>query len=209
MSEPLVIDNVIDGKAPCPDCGEYYTVNANGTLRKHNCPGVITVSSSGSDEKPKTRAKRGSAKKQAPDKVKTLGSALIASGAELAARQVFSRAVPCRPDQIPDAVIDVDNPKEMVGPIIDFLWPQLPPGAQKMITNFAEQEDLIYCCIAWWSWFQGLRKWTELAAKEVAAANKPTVGEVNNVPAQTLTSVSTLGGFEPFSPVSEPYSDAI
>ena len=221
MSEPLILPDMIDGKAPCPDCGVYYKLNTDGTMRKHNCPGVITVESSVTATKgtPAKRTPRGS-KKPAPEKVKQLGSGLIASGVEVGARQVFSRAVPCKPNQIPDEVVGIPDAMKMIGPLIDAVWPTMPAGAQKMAIAVADQEDLIICLLEWWEWFKTLRQWTEDAAKVVAQANdfvaqtQPTLvtnGVGPNEP-QTAPSASPVGPFagaEPFSPAADPFSEAI
>lgn len=221
MSEPLVIPtaDVIDGKSPCPDCGVYYQVTNAGTLRKHNCPGVLVVEGNKGTAAKAPARKRGG-RKPAPDRVRKVFAPIIASGVETGARQVFSRAVPCKPEQIPDEVVELDA-MEMVAPLLDLLWPAMPSGAQKIAVNIAEQEDLIVCALAWWDWFKTLRTWTEqmsqiLAAQALAAQQPayamPTVMESASEPTSQASSSPSYGAFagaEPFQPVSDGLSEAV
>lgn len=220
MSEPLVLPAMTEvdvDRAECPDCGGDFKVNADGSIRSHKCNGVRTINATATGDKPKTtRAKRGS-KGKAPSKVKTVGSAVIAAGVEAAARQVIARAVPCPPSAIPEEVVGVPDAMQMVGPLIDALWPQIPAGGQKLIANLADQEELILCVLEWVSWFKTLREWAEGAARIVAeaerqktaatAATAPTVPTrpygVPNEPTQSASQdIDPVFG-QPFQPVAD------
>lgn len=176
-------------KAPCPDCGRPFNVNQDGTIRRHNCPGHIVIEAERVPGQRRTRKVGG--RKPAPAKVRRLGSAFIASGVEWGAQQTFSRAIPCAPADVP---ADVPDAEKMIGPFIDLLWPQIPVGAQKVIVNLAEQEDLIVAALAWLEWYRTLAAWARTesdrrASPRVAQPVQPNLSVVPN--AQVVPIIQT------------------
>lgn len=213
--------DLIDGKAPCPDCGNYYAVLKNGSIRNHACigkvgaDGVITVAA----KKP-TRAQTAAAKNAAPTTVRSLGSALIAGGVEWGSVQYMRRAIPCTPEQIPDGIKDVPDADKMVGPFINILWPAIPKGAQNVISKIAEHEDIIAALMLWSDYFGHINGFTKTNHKlvmdqqrSIRAQAQPNVnaGVNSNVATETPTPNGRSRGAElptgewqpePFQPAS-------
>lgn len=181
----------IDGKLPCPDCGTYYAVTAAGNLRKHKCPGAIIV------EPPrKSRKLTATRAKQAPEKVRKLGVALIATGVESATAVVVAQAIPCKTWQIPEKVKELPDAEAMIAPLINAAWPTLPAGAQKVLANIAEQEDLIAAAFLWGEWFMTLKKWSADARAELRQ-NQPTQAAAPTREAYHGQQVHVANGQEP------------
>lgn len=199
MSEPLIIGSeveLIDGKAPCPDCGKYYKVSADGSLRAHKCSGVHEVSASTGEARGRSRATTGrKSRKQAPDKVVKLGSDVIATGAEWLAANMIARAVDCKAKEVP---ADIEDSEKMVGPFINAIWPKVPAGGQKLIAEIADQEDLIYACMDWYFWFQGLQQWADnyLAAKH-EESKQSTQPMMQAVPSEGVPNVNAQPASSP------------
>lgn len=218
---------ILDGKAECQLCSKWFKVNADGTIRSHNCSGITEVSlgestspqtlpSDGAATARKSRQPRGSkAPKQAPANVRKLGSALIATGAETASRAVIARAVPMDFGAIPPAVTDIPDADKMVGPFIDLLWPSLPAPVRKLALQLADHEDIIVALEMWWDYISEIRKFTaEMHAVEVARKKQGNLSPVSNVspieravgyvaPQAPTEGFGIPAGLTPFEPVAD------
>jgi hypothetical protein len=174
LPELTVVDTVViddDGKIDCDACGGRFTKNRDGSIRRHKCAdGITTVSNVKG-----TRVSRKGGKKHAPDAVRKLGVAVIASGVEWSADAVISRAVPCEPADVPSELPDADA---MVGPIVDALWPQIPPAAQSALIRIADQSDLIACVFMWMEYGRTLKVWTETARNARIEQEKANNGSI-------------------------------
>lgn len=155
-----------DGKRECPDCGGRFTVSKNGTLRAHKHDGVTTI-----PRTPKSpRGKRAGRKPTVvPNSVDKVGTAAVAAGTEWLARQYVARVVPCKPGQVPREVTDIPDAATMVGPIVKFLYPQLPAKAQSLVKAVCDNEDLILAALAWADWGAKVQAFAREAHKQVAA----------------------------------------
>lgn len=139
-----------DGKAACPECGGRFTVTKAGAIRQHKCGGVQRVKNT-SGSKPRRSKRSGT-----PETVKDLSVALIASGVEYMAAQAIGRSIPCDPALVP---ADLPNADSMIVPFIELAWPQIPKKAQRVITRFADESDLIAAALGWFEWQRTLSKW--------------------------------------------------
>lgn len=163
MSQPLQVDTD-SGKGECPSCGKWFKINADGTLRAHTCVGLNDFTTNGPDDltivapDTPTTSKRGASKrprassKTAPDNVKRLGRAGLASGTELLAKQYILRSTGVDPARVDwERVTDISksDAEVMYNPFIDLLWPQIPARGQKAIRAIADREDIIEALFAW------------------------------------------------------------
>lgn len=188
----------------CPDCGRDFKVNADGTLRAHNCGGVRNIK--------RTKPGRGKTKRtvEVPKSVQRVGTAAVATGVEWTARQVVASYIPCRPSQIPDEVVALPDADGMVGPLVKFTWPQLPAKAQSVVASICDHEDMIVAMLAWWDWFNKLQKFAANAHEVVAEQRKmmERTGTDGGIQGQTQEPTGgrvIRGGFgtaEPFVPVT-------
>lgn len=145
-----------DGKIECVDCGRYFTQKADGTVRSHKCePGVETATAV-ARVKPRAVKRRG--KKAAPVEVRRWGVALGATAAESVSANIVARTIPCKSSDVPSQLPD---PDAMIGPFLDYVWPQLPAKAQNVIGAVVEQEDLITAAFLWYEWWKKLDTWAE------------------------------------------------
>lgn len=150
---------VAEGYDVCLACGKTLKVTASGALRKHRCMSGETSESVTTVTESKTaRPARRRSRTVAPDKVRRLAVAVIGEGVEWTTDQVLSRATDLPTSQIPSDLPDADA---MIGPFVNLLWPQIPKGAQKALTELADHEDLIGACFAWFEWGQQLKAFTE------------------------------------------------
>jgi hypothetical protein len=183
-----------DNKVTCPDCNGRYTLTKAGVIRSHNCNGVKTVTRSAG----KNAGKR--SKKAPPANVTKIGTAALASGIEFGVSRLVANAVPCSPSQVPAELPDADV---MVGPLIKFLWPNIPARAQSVISAVCDQEDLILCALAWIDYGNKLTAWTK-TAHELAQAQNAQNGNTNGIQGQAYESSNGNGygpRLVPFQPV--------
>lgn len=184
-----------DGKAPCPGCGKYLTVNADGSLnRRHKCTGITEVANSTGKRAPAKRSR-----KQAPATVRKLGVNATASLIEFSTSVSVARYVPCETEQVP---AELPDPDVMIGPFIDLLWPSIPDGAQKFIKAIADQEDLIVAFFAWTEYIGTLRKFAIEARKLVLEEHRRQQGVVNSVPFSAQDDGGAASPFVPFQPIA-------
>lgn len=188
-----------EGRAVCPDCGRDFKVNADGSLRAHNC----------GDKKIRGTSKSKTAKrtKSVPESVQRVGTAAIASGVEFVAALTVASYIPCPREQVPSEVVTLPDSDAMVGPLVRAMWPQLPAKAQRLVASVCDHEDAILALLAWWEWFSKLQKFAQQAHKIVTEANAAQeVGKVSDgVQGQTRESNvvnGSFGGVQPFQPVT-------
>ena len=183
IDEVTVVD---DGKL---DCGRFMP-RKDGTIRAHKCietatgEEVTTVA-----QTPHTRVTRkGKGKKHAPENVRRFGVAILASGVEWGATQTVSRAVPMPVSDVPEEVIGLPDADAMIGPILDGLWPQLPPGVQKAIGALADQEELIAALFGWIAYTKAVRSYieSEQDRREDKTSGTPTVPIYGAAPRATV-----------------------
>ena len=187
-----------DGKAACPECGGRFTVTKAGAIRQHKCDGVQRVKNS--TGKPR-RAKRAGT----PDTVKDLSVALIASGVEYMAAQAIGRSIPCDPALVP---VDLPNADSMIVPFIELAWPQIPKKAQRVITRFANESDLIAAALGWFEWQRTLSKWAAEQRALTAPAIPVEAGPLASVHFHAFTPDERLTPDEPVSGAVAGYADA-
>lgn len=188
-------DTINDNKVTCPECTGRYTLTKAGVIRSHNCNGVKTVSRTAS----KGTGKRGK-KASLPGNVKRVGTAAIASGIEYGVSHLVARTVPCEPGQVPAELPDADV---MLGPILAFMWPQIPAKAQSVVSAICDQEDLILCALAWAEYGSKLSAWTK-AAHLLATEQNTDRGNDNGIQGPAHESGTGTGrgiGLVPFQPV--------
>lgn len=194
---PDTTTDTVDGKRECGECGKRFTVTKSGEIRQHNCNGVRTV----------TRTKKSGKKvKSVPDVVMRVGTAALASGIEFGTRRTVANYVPCPPSVVPADLPDADA---MLGPIIRFLWPNIPAKAQTIISGVCDHEDLLMCALAWSEYIGTMRKFAEAAHTAVQQQNAgnvsqlPVGGNANGIPRETNgSSIGTNIGAEPFKPAN-------
>lgn len=187
---PEILVERADGKAECPDCKGYFTITKAGTLRSHKCDGErATTVSRVKGTAPKRKGRK------APTNVRKFGVAIGATAAETASAYVIGRTIPCDPSLVPT---NLPDPEAMVGPLIDYLWPQLPAKAQNVVTAIVDQEDLITAAFLWWEWWRNLNAW----AKKERDIRRPETEGTHNEPLHgtTLEGQHPGGTFEAFTP---------
>lgn len=184
-------DAATDGKAECPECGGRFTRKKDGGIRSHKCADGIT-----SVDPVKSTGRTPRTKKGAPPKVRQLGVATIAAGVEWVSATSVARYVPCEPGQVPAELPDADM---MIGPVIDALWPQVPPGAQKAIIKIADNSDLIACLFAWVEYGRTLKSWANVQHATIEKAKESQNGQ--QVPAADANHIGTnVFEFRPVQP---------
>ncbi len=190
---PEILVQRDDGKVECPECKGHFTLTKAGTVRSHKCDG----------ERPTAVARvKGSAPKRkgrkAPGNVRKFGVAIGATAAETASAYVIGRTIPCDPSLVPT---NLPDPEAMVGPFIDYLWPQLPAKAQNVVTAIVDQEDLITAAFLWWEWWRNLNAW----AKRERDIRRPDTEGTTDEPLHgtTLQGFDGHGTFEAFAPSGE------
>ena len=183
-----------DGKIDCVDCGRAFTVKADGTVRAHKC-----VSGSDTDRptvvgrskpKPVSRAKG----KKAPTNVRKFGVALVAVAVESSAATVLAKAVGTDSAEVPSAL---PEPDPMIGPFLDYAWPQLPAKAQKVIGGLADQEELINAAFLWYEWWSGLNKWAAEQKKTNSDKGAKNGEQIHGFTQGNV--VGAVGSFEAFT----------
>lgn len=218
---------IVDGKAPCEFCGGYYTVSANGSLRKHACTGVdngVDGAERVEVHKPATktaRAKGGTraSKTKPPDAVTRLVVAAVATAIEFSSKRMLASAVDLPARVIPDEVVELSesDSDDMIKPILNAAWPKMPDRARKGLISLAEHEDLIACGFAWKDYFTRMRKFTDAIAAERKALTKtnPTPTAIEGIETGHVVQEQATGtdgssiqfepitGFEPFVPLAE------
>lgn len=172
-------------KGACLECGKTLTINANGDIRAHKC--VNDVASS-----PKATVSNKRSKKMPPS-VKKLGVNLVASGVELGATTLVVKATELPSSQV-EHVTELPDPNVMIGPFLEFLWPQMPKGAQRVLTSLADESDLILAAIAWWGYGSRLKRFTQDNAVTTTKGNDN--GQVSGPNDEVGGSVAFL----PFTP---------
>jgi len=190
----------------CPECGKSLTVNADGSLRGHKCANGVTTVNRTKAATTSTR-KRGKGKRLAdvPANVQRVGTAALASGIEWTARTSLASYIPCPREVIPSEVTDIPDAGAMVGPLVKFIFPQLPVKAQSLVTSICDNEELILCALAWWDYSQKLQKFGKAAHAAVLEASKShatTSQGVSNGVQGPVNGTSVFAGVEPFSPES-------
>lgn len=192
-----------DGKIDCPDCGNRFKANADGSIRSHTCNGVRTVNPRAKAAPAKTRKRANS--KDVPASVNRVVPALLATGIEFVASHTVAAAVPCEPHQVP---ANIEEPDDMIGPLLRLAWPSIPRRAQSLVTSLSEREDLIVCAMAWWAYGQRLTAFQREASKVVKNARQEQTAS-NVTPIQTgsmdhgfigQTESLRFDGIRPFEP---------
>ncbi len=157
-------------KVECPEgCGKTITKNRDGSVRKHKCVGDESTVREVSAGRPKAVRRT---KGQAPAKVRQLGVATLAAGIEWGSEKFVEKAtgqpVPILADSGDEVrkLTDLPDADGMIGPFINLLWPQLPPGIQKTIAAFAEHEDVIAAIFAWLEWAQQIKRYTDAVVEQ-------------------------------------------
>lgn len=166
-------------RADCPDCGKNLSVTATGALRSHVCTTDVNTR--------KSPAKSGKRRKAVPKSVMELGVPAIAGAVEWGNEFALGRILPGV--EVPDEIITIPDPEDMVGPLLTLLWPTLPAGAQKAIEAIADESDLIVCALAWMDYYRNLTQWTRAQQRRVTrekreAANVTVHGQDEGSPSQ-------------------------
>lgn len=154
----------------CPDCGRTFKVTRAGLIRSHKCVPVAELPEGTPESVMKvvrtarktTRVNR----KVAPPSVRKWGIIGIAAAAESFATQTVVSATGADKHEIPEKVTALPAPEAMCGPIVDNLWPALPPRAQQAIMRIADQDAFIECGLLWYVYMQGLRQWSNEFARQ-------------------------------------------
>jgi hypothetical protein len=199
VSESLDTTSEVDGKRECDKCGKSFKVNADGSLRSHNCNGVRTVKRSAP-----AKGKRGTKRLNVtPESVQRVGTAAVASGIEWTATQLLASYIQCDTSRIPSEVTAIPDADEMVGPFVKFTFPQLPKKAQDLVASVCDHEDMIVCLMAWWDWSQRLREFAT-AAKEAMDNEKRQTGVSNGIQGPVGNVVTgSFNGVQPFVPATD------
>jgi len=171
----------------CPTCGKSVRVRKDGTLGLHKC-----------EPKP-NRGERflgiSNTRPVTPKKVRQFSIAIVATGVESGTAYLLARPFGVEPEQVPT---DLPDAEEMIGPLMDVVWPQIPKGAQNFLSTCADNSDLIACFLAWADWAKTLNSWVQ----EQRAFQKRLLNERNS--SGTFDTTGTVDGFSgrvvPFSP---------
>lgn len=160
-----------DGRAVCPDCGKDCSINRDGTLRSHKCVNEVPSARTASSRAKKTA--------KAPDSVHVITTALIAGTVEWGAAQTLARSIPTDYPTARRATDMGNNADDLVKPIVNAIWPELPPGAQKLLLRLADHSELIACLFAWSDYVANLRQFAadERARQEATITPMRTGGE--------------------------------
>ena len=188
-----------DGYGTCPDCAKRLKLKADGGLRSHKCENGDDTVTTVTPVKSVTRSRKSRA--QAPDKVRTLAVAVLASGIEWTTDTMVSKATDIPVAELPD-VLDVPDADAMIGPFVNLAWPQIPKGAQKALIELADHEDLIAACFAWWQWAQTVKQFTET----VNAAKTKREATPHGI---EISEPTTGGTFQPLDYVDTPASPLV
>lgn len=182
-----------DGKGICPDCGKSCSINRDGTLRSHKC-----VNEVGSARSASSRAKSHA---KAPDSVHVITTALIAGGVEWGAAHALARSIPTDYATARRASDMGNNADDLVKPIVNAIWPELPKGTQKLLLRIADHSDLIACLFAWSDYVAELRSFAQSERERQAADTTPTTGGADHGYQGPLDIPGP--GFEPFRPAAD------
>lgn len=167
-SVQAVISYLPGDRVPCPECGKTVSVTKAGTLRSHKCESVPANGSVATVIRGARSGSKRATKRQAPPSVRKWGVIGLAYSAEMTAEFYVRSATGAK--SVPESVTRLPAPQAMCGPLIDGVWPQLPPAIQKQIALLADHDELIECMFQWAVYFKGLQAF----AREYNSTQNPT-----------------------------------
>jgi hypothetical protein len=177
----------------CPKCDRTVKVTQAGKLYSHTCRKVEAPPRKVASQTEREKRRGAAPSRAVREKCVLVLTGAIESGAELA----ISRYVPCPGSAVPS---EISEPEDMVGPLVDLLWPLLPKGAQRAVSLIADESDLIVMAIAWWEWGKTLQQWAvQQHARVIAEAEEHTQRvDIHTYATQppTVTEGGEFNGFE-------------
>ena len=142
-------------RVPCPECGKTVSVTKAGALRGHKCDATGSVL---------VKTARSGARKTAkatPVNVKKWSIRGLTLLAEYSAESVIVSTTGADRKEIPDAVTALPNPDKMIGPVVDLIWPTIPPSVRNKIATLLEHDAMIEACMYWYMYSQTLKEWSD------------------------------------------------